>query len=277
MVAAMAEALADRGAEDLSSISWFHSIDLGNGVVTPGLPPNAALERPGAFPSVRGRSVLDIGAWDGKYSFRAEQAGARRVVALDHYVWKMDWTKREQYWRRCEAEGRVPDAAADARFLSAEGTPGRRGFDYAKSALRSGVEPVVADFMTADLDSLGTFDVALFFGVLYHLLDPFAALRRVRALVTEVAAIETVAIRVVGHRRAPLLGFVGGNELDGDYTNWYLPTEAGLHEMCRAAGFGRVETRVGPPPLMSHLRSRWREKRVLATTEWYRAVVHAFA
>ena len=33
------------------------------------------------FPDVSGRSVLDIGAWDGKFSFLAEQAGASRVVA----------------------------------------------------------------------------------------------------------------------------------------------------------------------------------------------------
>lgn len=272
----MAEATTGAGAAEVGEISWFHSIDLGNGVVTPGPPPNPALDHPGAFPDVEGRSVLDIGAWDGKYSFRAEQGGATRVVALDHYVWQVDWEARERYWRQCQADGRIPDPLADQRFLSAEHLPGRRGFDYAKAALGSRVEPVVADFMTADPEALGTFDVVLFFGVLYHLLDPFAALRRVRALTGEVAAIETAALRVIGHRRAALLGFVAGDELLGDHTNWYVPTEAGLHQLCLAAGFGRVVTRVGPPPLLRQVRSRWREHRLYGTTEWYRAVVHAF-
>ncbi|MBO0713642.1 MAG: methyltransferase domain-containing protein [Acidimicrobiales bacterium] len=271
----MAEVTTGAGAPEVGQISWFHSIDLGNGVVTPGAPPNPALEQPGAFPDVQGRTVLDIGAWDGKYSFRAEQQGATRVVALDHYVWQVDWAARERYWRQCEAEGRIPDPA-DQRFLSAKDVPGRRGFEYAKAAFGSRVEPVVADFMTADLEALGTFDVVLFFGVLYHVLDPFAALRRVRALTREVAAIETAAIRVVGHRRAALIGFVAGDELGRDHTNWYVPTEAGLHQLCRAAGFGRVVTRVGPPPLLRHVRSRWRHHRLDGTTELYRAVVHAY-
>lgn len=272
----MAEITAD--APELADIAWFHSIELGSGVVTPGVPTNQALERPGAFPEVRDRTVLDIGAWDGKYSFRAEQKGARRVVALDHYVWQVDWEKRQQYWRQCEAEGRIPDPGEDARFLSPDQLPGRRGFDFAHRALGSAVEPVVADFMTADLSLLGTFDVVLFFGVLYHVLDPFAALRQVRALTREVAAIETAAIRVVGHRRAALFGFVAGDELHHDHSNWYVPTEAGLHAMCRAAGFRRVETRVGPPALLGvrGAKSRWREHRLLGTAERYRAVVHAY-
>jgi tRNA (mo5U34)-methyltransferase len=272
----MAEVRTGEGAPELRDISWFHSIDLGHGVVTPGTAPNAALEQPGAFPEVRGRTVLDIGAWDGKYAFRAEQGGARRVVALDHYVWQVDWEARERYWRQCEVEGRIPDPLAESQFLSRDDLPGRRGFDYARAVLSSKVEPVVADFMTSDLELLGEFDVVLFFGVLYHVLDPFAALRRVRSVTREVAAIETAAIRVIGHRRAALLGFVGGDQLKGDHTNWYVPTEQGLHQLCLAAGFRRVVTRVGPPPLLDHVKSRWREHRLFGTTEWYRTVVHAY-
>ena len=34
-----------------------------------------------------GKSVLDIGAWDGAYSFAAERRGASRVVAVDSFCW----------------------------------------------------------------------------------------------------------------------------------------------------------------------------------------------
>ena len=37
---------------------------------------------------------LDIGAWDGRFSFLAEKAGAARVVALDHYAWGVDFDAR---------------------------------------------------------------------------------------------------------------------------------------------------------------------------------------
>ena len=88
-------------------LMWFHSIDLGNGVVTKGL----GVQPRGAeiLPDVSGRSVLDIGAWDGKYSFLAEQAGASRVVALDHYAWGVDFGARGAYWNECFAQGTLPD------------------------------------------------------------------------------------------------------------------------------------------------------------------------
>src|SRR5215217_1631087 len=58
---------------------WWHSIDLGLGVVTPGgkSPEFLAGELESLhLPSLHGKSVLDIGAWDGFYSFAAEQRGA---------------------------------------------------------------------------------------------------------------------------------------------------------------------------------------------------------
>ena len=57
------------------AIQWFHSIPLGDGVVTKGLAEKALPES--CFPDVSGKSVLDIGAWDGYYSFMAERLGAK--------------------------------------------------------------------------------------------------------------------------------------------------------------------------------------------------------
>ena len=51
------------------ALAWYHSIDLGHGVVTRG----SSVQETSAdvIPDVSGRSVLDIGAWDGKVSFLA--------------------------------------------------------------------------------------------------------------------------------------------------------------------------------------------------------------
>jgi tRNA (mo5U34)-methyltransferase len=125
--------------------------------------------------------------------------------------------------------------------------PGRRGFDLAREALGSRVEPVVGDFMQLAPEELGPFDVVLFLGVLYHVREPLSALERIRALTTEVAVIETEAVRGLGLGRVRLLEFHPGGELGGDHTNWFVPTESALHALCRAAGFRRVETRLGPP------------------------------
>jgi len=37
--------------------------------------------------SLEGRTVLDVGAWDGFFSFEAERRGAARVLAVDSYCW----------------------------------------------------------------------------------------------------------------------------------------------------------------------------------------------
>src|ERR1700722_13393708 len=90
---------------------WFHTIDLGDGVVTKGLGHHWHKEN--TFPALAGCSVLDIGAWDGYYSFLAEKNGAARVVALDHYAWGIDFGARQRYWNECAAAGTLPDPGRD--------------------------------------------------------------------------------------------------------------------------------------------------------------------
>jgi hypothetical protein len=66
---------------------WFHSIDLGEGLLTKGDKPNFILRGRADVVfrhGVAGKTVLDIGAWDGFYSFEAERRGAARVLATDH-------------------------------------------------------------------------------------------------------------------------------------------------------------------------------------------------
>ena len=63
---------------------WFHTIDLGGGLVTDGRDESPRKLGWIGLPSdLRGRSVLDVGAWDGFFSFECERRGADRVVALD--------------------------------------------------------------------------------------------------------------------------------------------------------------------------------------------------
>src|SRR5687768_11321825 len=99
---------ADELRARVNAIPWYHSIDLGHGVVTPGDSKTAPLTGD-ELPDFSGRSVLDIGAWDGYYSFLAERQGASRVVALDHYVWGVDFAARQAYWEECRSRGALPD------------------------------------------------------------------------------------------------------------------------------------------------------------------------
>lgn len=60
---------------------WRHSVELGYGIVTPGHDRDSPASRlafvdmPADF---TGKSVIDVGAWDGLFSFEAERRGAAR-------------------------------------------------------------------------------------------------------------------------------------------------------------------------------------------------------
>ncbi len=63
---------------------WYHRIELPGGVTTPGWAPisREAYRIPA---DLTGRTVLDVGAWDGYWTFEALRRGAKRVLAIDDF------------------------------------------------------------------------------------------------------------------------------------------------------------------------------------------------
>jgi tRNA (mo5U34)-methyltransferase len=159
--------------------------------------------------------VLDIGAWDGFFSFEAERRGASRVLAADHYSWS------GQSW----------------------GT--KAGFELARSALGSRVEDVDIDVMDLSPTRVGTFDVVLFLGVLYHLRHPLLALERVASVTRGMLIVETV-VDMLGIDR-PVVAFYPERELNNDPTNWWGPNVPAVHGMLRTVGFQATSTVTEPP------------------------------
>jgi len=229
---------------------WFHSIDLGHGVVTNGHKPPETLAREldavGLPDDLSGMSVLDIGGWDGWFAFEAERRGASRVAVLDHYMWAIDVPAQQAYWRRCMVEGTTPLPYHETDVWHPDTMPGRRGFDVAREALDSKVEAIAVDFMTADLADIGVWDLVLYLGVLYHIEDPMAALRRVGAVTGRRAVIETEAVVVPGYEHEALWRFFPGAELNGDVSNWWAPNMAALVGALAPAGFTGTEVALGP-------------------------------
>lgn len=250
-------------------IYWWHSIDLGRGKVTSGTKTAELLEREAAalhLPDLAGKSVLDVGAWDGYYSFLAERAGARRVVALDYYTWSVHLPAFQAHVEDSRRRGEPFCAPHEqAALWDPEGLPGKRGFDLAHRSRNSRVEAIVADFTTVDLDALGTFDVVLFLGVIYHLENPLAAARRLREITRELAVVESEAVHVPGEEDRPMWTFQGVDHLGGGPGNWWVPNRVGLEHLLRAAGFAQVRTveavQFEPSP---------------AGVTYYRTVAHAY-
>jgi tRNA (mo5U34)-methyltransferase len=197
-------------SQDLLAKGWYHSFEFPDGTVIDGYMSLAAQkERYSRYPisdNLSGKRVLDIGAWDGWFSFEAERHGAA-VTAID-----------------CVE---IPT------FLQVH----RR--------LGSKVDYRVLDFYELPAAGFGKFDVVFFLGVLYHLRHPLLALEIVCGLTTDVAIVESFVIDAETwkeHRNAiPTLEFYETFELGNQYDNWSGLTVACLLAMCRAAGFCRVE------------------------------------
>lgn len=192
---------------------WFHSLDLGHGIITPGaksLDVHRA-EYAAFFDPVEvyGRTVIDIGAWNGAYSFEAKRRGASRVLATDHFTW------------------------AHSDLL------GRESFDLALSALDLDIEALDIDIPDLCPDRVGVFDIVLFLGVFYHLFDPIAGLANAAKLAREVLVVET-HIDALETRR-PAMVFFPGDELSGDVTNWWGPNPALMVALLKSFGFAKVD------------------------------------
>jgi tRNA (mo5U34)-methyltransferase len=199
----------------VAQLRWFHTIDLGHGIVTPGEDESPAKLQKIRMPErLDGWSVLDIGAWDGFFSFEAERRGAERVLAVDPECW------REPAW-------------AEHGF----GT--MRGFQLARQALASDVEDRDIDLLDLSPETVGTFDLVLFLGVFYHLPDPWNHLARAAGVCSRLLIVETHADML--DCRRPAMAFYPGAEIDGDWSNWWGPNVALLSGMLAHEGFSRVE------------------------------------
>jgi tRNA (mo5U34)-methyltransferase len=163
----------------LGRMSWFHSIDFGGGVVSAGAKPLEAIDhewRLFGFRNLSRRSLIDIGGVDGAYAFRAERAGASPVAVLDHYLWSVDPDAYGRMYQGAVAEGRTPPAPHETELWDPEGLPIRWRFDTARQLLGSQVQAIAVDFMECDLSEVGTWDIVLYLGVLYHMEDPLRAI-----------------------------------------------------------------------------------------------------
>ncbi len=63
---------------------WYHRIELPDGIVTPGWAPISA-DMYDIPDNLTGKRVLDVGAWDGYWTFEALKRGAAEVVAIDDF------------------------------------------------------------------------------------------------------------------------------------------------------------------------------------------------
>lgn len=221
----MAAIETDVAAQVAAIPYWYHRIELPDGLVTPGWAPlNPEVYR---LPrKLDGLRVLDVGAWDGYWTFEALKRGAREVVAIDDF-----------------SDGVGLNVTREDKWKTFDLCRAALGHDHARCSRREmGVYDVTPE-------RLGTFDIVLFFGTLYHLRHPLLALDRLASVCTGRIIVESAVIDDysvykggVGHGYGQdvVMEFYPDDQLGNNQSNWWSPTTTCLAHMLRAAGFKDV-------------------------------------
>jgi tRNA (mo5U34)-methyltransferase len=216
MSTAAYENIEGKSAEDLQEIVdkhyWHHSIDFGNGVVSKGNGKLPFIEALGGALydglDLSSKSLLDIGAWNGAFSFEAKRRGCARVLASDKYCWTNHVFK------------------------------GREAFELARAITGLDIEAREIDVPDIDPATIGTFDAVLFAGVFYHLLTPVHLTQRIAECARHVLIIETHQDFLESEK--PGMVFYPGQTLYGDGSNWWGPNPHAMYEMLKEFGFAKV-------------------------------------
>lgn len=206
--------------------SWYHSIEVAPGVVTPGAFDLRPIVERLPWPDVRGRRCLDVGTYDGFFAFELERRGAAEVVAVDlrrheDWDWEFELHQRGPEYMRAVAGPEVGDGLRVARRL-----------------LGSSITLQQSNVYELSPESVGMFDVVVCGSLLLHLREPLRALAAIRSVCRGeflcTNQVELLASLMAPRR--PLFRLDGTSGLN----QWWLPNRAGNRQLLRAAGFDIV-------------------------------------
>ncbi len=197
--------------KEMNEIKWWHKIEL-DGVTTKG--PDDSKEKLQAIQmpeDLKGKSVIDVGAWDGFFSFEAERRGAT-VLAIDSVMWQEE----------------------HKTF-----TTKKRGFDFAHEILKSKVRAIEIDVM--DLVTGNKYDLVLCLGILYHMKDPLGMCQVMSDICVDggMLILETHCDAL--NELKPGMIFYPKDESNNDPENWWGPNIKCVQDMLKVAGFKEVK------------------------------------
>jgi tRNA (mo5U34)-methyltransferase len=212
---------------------WFHTFSLDDGsLYTPGVARDHRYRIPVLPRDLTGKTVLDVGTFDGFYAFLAERRGARRVVAVDN----------EQYREWVLARWGIE-------------LEGGEGFHAIADLLGSKVE-----YLRLDALELGRleerFDLIFCFGILHRVEHPLSLLKVLRHRLAPGGRVLLETYGVTGPARdaaAAMLAYRAGEVYSRDEFVYWGFTGRSLERLAHDAGFAGAEI-VDTPVIDGHPR-----------------------
>lgn len=205
----------------IDGLSWYHTIDLGHGVETPGFADHRAqLQHYGLPESFAGKRVLDVATFDGFWAFEFERRGADEVVAID--IAKRTDLDCPRWMLR------------DPEAFDLVGGMGE-SFAVAHELLDSKVKRVERSVYDLDPAIDGMFDVVFISDVLVHLRDPQLAIERAYSVCKgELIIADMYSPELDALGDVPVAQFIAPGE------TWWYPNVACLRQMMLTAGFDPI-------------------------------------
>jgi tRNA (mo5U34)-methyltransferase len=227
--------------DKVASIGWYHTIDLGNGIVTPGFIDNRDTVSSFGLPDdLTGKRCLDIGTYDGFWSFEMERRGASEVIGidvdspLDHdlprqaraKLLEMAGVQGEQLrneWDRQQAQRGIQ-------------YPGD-GFRLAKEILRSNARRENINVYDVSPETLGKFDVVLISQLLLRLRDPQTVIENMFSVTDGIAIVAEPFDPDLESLNRPVSEFLGTSLMG----IWWRHSVKSMRRMMEVAGFDPIE------------------------------------
>lgn len=243
----------ERGLGDVGLYYWYHTVDLGDGLVTPGLHDYRSKIDEFCFPhDMSGMNVLDVGSATGFFSFEFEKRGAN-VVSVE--VPSLSEVDRFPYQDEARTAPKI------AAMVAGHSSQSRDDFDtvfnksnsedvyhyvldgpfnFCREALGSQVERRYASIYDLSPAALGVdkFDLVFLGDLLLHTMHPLNALAAVTPLCDGTLVISQHLPTSLGSRPAVL--YVGGDNPIHDHSTWWYPNLACFEQVLKKLGFEAV-------------------------------------
>ncbi|MGH9654290.1 MAG: class I SAM-dependent methyltransferase [Bryobacteraceae bacterium] len=231
---------------------WYHTIDLGNGLVTPGV--YDYRETVSAFqfpPDMHGMRVLDIGSATGFFAFEFERRGAAvtsvdlpSLKQLDRFPGQSTddlilKIQRMQFPRKAGGPCNKSYSATEMYHLLLDGP-----FRFCKRVLRSNGRRRYSSIYDLSLRKLGTkqpFDLVFLGDVLIHTIAPLQALAAIAPLCGRTLVLSQVMDD--DDAAEPAMIYTGGATPD-DEISWWQPNKNCFVQILKKLGFTEI-TQVG--------------------------------
>lgn len=224
----------------VSKLGWYHTIDLGQGVSTPGFLDNRPTTHLFGLPDdMTGMRALDIGTYDGFWAFEMERRGATDVIGidldspLDHDLPRLAKKRLlEESGSEETVQGKVNAQLAQVGMQ----LPGD-GFRLAKQILGSKADRRVLDVYRVSPETLGTFDVVMISQLLLRLRDPQTVIENMFSVTRRFAIVAEPYDPELEAFPRPVSEFVGTEKVGA----WWGHSIKSMKKMMEVAGFDPVE------------------------------------